>query len=76
VNSWSAIFVPAGTPAAIVKTLNAEVGKGLRQPDAAELLEKQGLEYSPGTPEEVASMIRKEAAKWTKLIKTMGIKAQ
>jgi tripartite-type tricarboxylate transporter receptor subunit TctC len=76
VNSWSAIFVPVGTPAAIVKTLNAEVGRGLRQPDAAELLEKQGLEYSPGTPEEVASMIRKEAAKWTKLIKTMGIKAQ
>jgi tripartite-type tricarboxylate transporter receptor subunit TctC len=76
VNSWSALFAPAGTPAAIVKTLNAELGKGLKQPDASELLEKQGLEYAPGTPEEVASMIRSEAAKWTKLIRTMGIKAQ
>ena len=76
VNSWSALFVPAGTPAAIVKSLNAEVSKGLKQPDASELLEKQGLEYSPGTPEDVASMIRTEAAKWTKVIKTMGIKAQ
>jgi tripartite-type tricarboxylate transporter receptor subunit TctC len=76
VNSWTALFAPAGTPAAIVKSLNAEIGKGLRQPDASELLERQGLELSPGTPEEVASMIRSELAKWTKVIKTMGIKPQ
>ena len=35
VNSWSALFAPAGTPAAIVKSINAEVGKGLAQTDAA-----------------------------------------
>jgi tripartite-type tricarboxylate transporter receptor subunit TctC len=74
VNSWSALFVPAGTPATIVKSLNTEVSKGLKQPDAAEVLEKQGLEYSSGAPEEVAAMIRSEVAKWTKVIKTMGIK--
>ena len=76
VNSWSALLAPAGTPAAIVKSLNAEIAKGLRQPDALELLEKQGLELSPGMPEDVASMIRTEVAKWTKVIKTMGIKPQ
>ena len=76
VNSWSALFAPAGTPAAIVKSLNAEVRKGMSQPDVSEVLEKQGVEYTPGTPEEVASMIRGEAAKWTKVIRMMGIKPQ
>lgn len=74
VNSWSALFAPAGTPAAIVKSINAEVGKGLRQADALEVLERQGLEQSAGTPEELASLIRTEVAKWTKVIKATGIK--
>ena len=74
VNSWTVLFVPAGTPATIVKSLHAEIAKGLRQPDASELLEKQGLETSAATPEEVAMMIRAEAAKWTKAIRAIGIK--
>jgi tripartite-type tricarboxylate transporter receptor subunit TctC len=76
VNSWTALFAPAGTPAAIVKSLNAEVEKALKQTDALDVLEKQGLEHAAGTPEEVASMIRTEVAKWTKVIRTMGIKPQ
>jgi tripartite-type tricarboxylate transporter receptor subunit TctC len=76
VNSWTALFAPVGTPAAIVKSLNAEVEKALKQTDALDVLEKQGLEHAAGTPEEVASMIRTEVAKWTKVIRTMGIKPQ
>jgi tripartite-type tricarboxylate transporter receptor subunit TctC len=76
VNSWTVLFAPAGTPATIVKNLNAEIAKGLRQPDASELLEKQGLETSAATPEDVASMIRAESAKWTKVIRAIGIKPQ
>ena len=76
VNSWTALFAPAGTPAAVVRSLNAEIVKGLKQADASDALEKQGLEHAPGTPEEVASMIRAEVAKWTKVIRTMGIKPQ
>jgi tripartite-type tricarboxylate transporter receptor subunit TctC len=76
VNSWSALFAPAGTPAAVVKTINHEVGKGLRQPDASEILHKQGLELSPGTPEEVAAMISFEFTKWRRVIKAIGIKPQ
>lgn len=76
VNSWSALFAPAGTPATIVKRLNAEVGKGISRPDVSAALEKQGVEPSPGTPDEVASMIRTEAAKWTKVIRAIGIQSQ
>ena len=74
VNSWSALFAPTGTPAAIVKTINAEIGKGLKQRDALEVLQKQGLEHSPASPEEVASLIRAEVTKWAKVIKATGIK--
>lgn len=74
VSSWSALFAPAGTPAAIVKSINAEVGKGLRQADALEVLERQGLEQSAGTQEELASLIRTEVTKWAKVIKATGIK--
>jgi tripartite-type tricarboxylate transporter receptor subunit TctC len=76
VNSWTSLFAPAGTPAAIVKNLNGEVEKAFKQPDAIDFLEKQGLEHPGGAPEEVGSMIRAEATKWSKVIRTMGIKAQ
>lgn len=74
VNSWSGLFAPAGTPAAIVKSINAEIAKGLRQADALEVLEKQGLEQAAGPQEEAASLIRTEVAKWTKVVKATGIK--
>ena len=74
VNSWSGLFAPAGTPAAIVKSINAEIAKGLRQADAMEIFEKQGLEQAAGPQDEAASLIRTEAAKWTQVIKAIGIK--
>jgi tripartite-type tricarboxylate transporter receptor subunit TctC len=74
VNSWSGLFAPAGTPAAIVKIINAEIAKGLRQADALEVLEKQGLEQAAGPQEEAASLIRTEVTKWTKVVKATGIK--
>jgi tripartite-type tricarboxylate transporter receptor subunit TctC len=73
VNSWSALFAPAGSPPAILTSINAEIGKGLRQADALEVLEKQGLEQSAGTQEELASLIKAEVAKWTKVMKATGI---
>jgi len=42
--SWNALFAPAGTPAAIVNRISSEVGKGLRQADALEALDAQGLD--------------------------------
>ncbi len=76
VNSWSGLFAPAGTPATIVKSLNAEIQKGMSQPDVLQSLDRQGVEPAAGTPEEVASMIAAESTKWTKLIRAMEIKAR
>jgi len=76
VTSWNAFFAPAGTPAAIVKRLSVEVGKGLHQPDALEVFEAQGLEQASSTPQELAAMVRSELTKWTRVIKAAGIKSE
>ncbi|MBI4192518.1 MAG: tripartite tricarboxylate transporter substrate binding protein [Betaproteobacteria bacterium] len=74
--SWNALFAPAGTPVAIVKRISAEVGKGLSQADALEILEKQDLQQAAGTPEELAALVRTEVTKWAKVIRAAGIKPE
>ncbi|MBI4190175.1 MAG: tripartite tricarboxylate transporter substrate binding protein [Betaproteobacteria bacterium] len=76
ITSWTALFAPAGTPAAIVKRISAEVEKGLRQADALDVLQKLGLDLTAGTPEALAALIRTEVTKWAKVIKDTGIKPQ
>ncbi|MBI4189257.1 MAG: tripartite tricarboxylate transporter substrate binding protein [Betaproteobacteria bacterium] len=73
---WNALFAPAGTPVAIVKRISEEVGKGLSQADALEILEKQDLQQEAGTPEALAALVRTEVTKWAKVIKAAGIPQQ
>jgi tripartite-type tricarboxylate transporter receptor subunit TctC len=68
------MLVPAGTPLAIVKRLNADVVKILSQQDMRERLAGLGLETVASSPEEFAAQIRIEVAKWTKVIKDADIK--
>ena len=72
---WNALFAPAGTPAEIVAQLNTEVLKVLAAPDVQERLFQLGTEPAGGTPEQLGSYIRREVAKWDKVVKAMGIKA-
>ncbi|MBI4190172.1 MAG: tripartite tricarboxylate transporter substrate binding protein [Betaproteobacteria bacterium] len=76
VTSWNAMFAPAGTPVAIVKRISTEVVNGLRQADALEIFEKQGLQQEAGTPEALAALVRTEVAKWAKVIKDANIPQQ
>jgi len=71
---WNGIFVPAGTPAAIVKTLNGAVQSALKQPALAQLTQN-GLELHGGTPEELGRFVASESEKWRTLIKNADIKA-
>ncbi len=75
VTSWIALFAPAATPPAIVRRLNAEAGKGLRQPDVREVFAAQGLDEAVGPPEALGAMIKAEVPKWGKLIRAAGITA-
>lgn len=73
--SWAAFVAPTGTPAAAVARLNAEIVKALSSPDSREALLSRGAEPQPGTPEQFATFMRAEMAKWAKVVKDAGIKA-
>lgn len=74
VTSWNALFAPAGTPETIVKRLNGLVREALAQPDVVATMQKQDLDVVPGSPEDLARLVRSELAKWAKVIRAAGIK--
>jgi len=72
---WFGLFAPARTPKAIVTKINREVVSILQSPEAKSALLAQGAEAVPTTPEEFGAFLKKEIAKWGKVIKEAGIKA-
>jgi tripartite-type tricarboxylate transporter receptor subunit TctC len=70
--SWVAFFAPAKTPAAVVQKLNAEINEVLKQPDVRERLTAIGFEPSPSSAAEFNTYMKKEVAKWAKIVKTIG----
>ena len=73
--SWSGVCVPAGTPRDIVNKLQQEIAKVLQAPDLKTRLLNDGIEPVGSTPEQYAEHIRKEAAKWGKVVKDTGAKS-
>lgn len=69
------LLAPAGTPAAIVNKLNAEMKNALANAEFAKQFEAFGLEAAPGTPKDLGDLIRSELARWTKVIRDAGIQA-
>lgn len=76
VTSWNALFAPAGTPPAIVKRMNEEVGKGLAHGDVLNMFDKQGLQPAAGKPEDLAALVATEVTRWAKVIKAANIPLQ
>ena len=72
--SLSGFLGPSGTPAPIVNRLSQEIIRMLRRNDIREKLFSMGLEVVAGTPEEFAATIRREMAKWGRLIKDAGLR--
>lgn len=75
-DSWFAIFAPANTPKAVVEKLNTELNRIYRLPDVQARLKTLGLDPVLGTPEALASFQQKEIAKWAKVVKDSGAKAE
>ena len=73
--SYQGLLAPAGTPREIVTKLNAEVARILNTPDMKEMLAKQGTEVRAGAPEALGAFIVNEKARWAKVVKEAGIKA-
>ncbi len=73
--TWFGFVAPAKTPPAIVARLNAEIVKVLAMPEVRSQFAAQGIETLGGTPEQFAAYIREEIAKWAKVIRLSGAKA-
>jgi tripartite-type tricarboxylate transporter receptor subunit TctC len=75
-NSWFALYAPAGTPKALVNRMSEEVRKALADPGVREKLTQQGFTLQGSTPEQLAAATRDQLAKYQKLMKEAGIKAE
>jgi len=72
--NWFAYFVPAGTPGAVINTLNAEINRTLKLEDVKAKLVELGLDTLGTTPDELGRFLREESEKFAKLIKAAGVK--
>jgi tripartite-type tricarboxylate transporter receptor subunit TctC len=71
---WFGVVAPAGTPAAIINRLNAEIVAALNDPTIQNTMRAMGVEPAPSKPEDFDQYIKSEIQKWNKVIKTAGTK--
>jgi len=69
----SGMLVPAGTPAAIVKKLHAEAVKAMMAPDVKSRIADQGFNIVVSSPQEFTDKIKRDVAKWGKVVKDANI---
>jgi tripartite-type tricarboxylate transporter receptor subunit TctC len=74
--AWSGIGAPAGTPAEIVATLNREINAGLADAKVKARLEDLGVTVLPQSSSAFGAFIAEDTAKWAKVIKFAGLKAE
>jgi tripartite-type tricarboxylate transporter receptor subunit TctC len=73
---WFGVWAPAGTPAAVVQKISADVRKALADPGVKEKLHALGNDTMDMTPEEFAKFVRDEIAVYHNVITAAGIKPQ
>jgi len=74
VMSWYGILAPAGTPAEIVRRLNAELNKAIQAPEVKARLTSLGTEPTGGSAEQFGATIKADIERWAKVVATAGIK--
>ena len=73
---WNGMFGPAGLPKPVLAKVNAEVVRILHSPEAKKVFERDGADAVGSTPEQFGAVVKAEIAKWTKVAKAAGIKAE
>jgi tripartite-type tricarboxylate transporter receptor subunit TctC len=74
VSGWYGILVPAGTPRAVINTLNRAVRTAVHRPDVKSRLVSLGIDPVDETPEQFGALIKSEIAKWGKLVRSLDLK--
>jgi len=71
---WNGVFVPHGTPSAIVKTLNSALNGALNSADVKARFEQLNIESRQNTPEEFRAFVNEQMERWSKVVKDANIK--
>ncbi|MBI4188968.1 MAG: tripartite tricarboxylate transporter substrate binding protein [Betaproteobacteria bacterium] len=74
--TWFGVVAPAGVPKDIIARLSTVIGKVVNTPEMQESFNKRGIEPQTNTPEQFAAFIHSEIALNTKLIRSIGMKAE
>jgi tripartite-type tricarboxylate transporter receptor subunit TctC len=72
-NSWFGVMAPAGTPAAILNKVSADIASVLRLPDVVKAIDNQGLVVVTQTPAEFDKLIASEAGRYGKILREAGV---
>ena len=72
---WYGAFGPAGMARDVVARLNAEISRILFLPDVKTRMDALAVEVAKSTPDELGAMVRRDADKWGRIIKELGIAA-
>ena len=75
VTTWYMLLAPTGTPPAIIAKINRDAKAGLQQPDAVRILGSEGAELVLGTSADATSLLRRDLARWARVIKEANVKA-
>jgi len=74
--NWFGIFAPAGTPRGIIDRLNTAINKAMGSADMKERLLTQGAEALSGSPDDLDQLVRRELAKYGKIVQQTGIRIE
>ena len=74
--TWYGVFVPTGTPAAIIKRLHAAIVAGMASKDTQDRMTALGAEAVTNSPAAFATLVRDEIAKWSKVLRSAGTKPE
>jgi tripartite-type tricarboxylate transporter receptor subunit TctC len=73
--NWSGLVVPVATPPSAISRLNAELVRALGNAEVQEKLKTYGMSPTPGTPEQFGAFLQSEAARYAKVVREAGLKA-
>ena len=71
--SWGGVLAPAGTPAPVIARLNAAMRAAMARPEVGGALARQGIQPQSGPPEAFGAYVAAELAKWSGVVRQMGL---
>jgi tripartite-type tricarboxylate transporter receptor subunit TctC len=74
--SWNGLHVPVGTPKPIVAKINSAIAKARDLPDIRQRMTELGFMPEGGSPEQFGEFVKRDLARWQKVVKETGVKVE